>query len=108
LEVVEQIQMLAPFGTGNPRPVLFCGGVELDEPARRMGTGDRHLSVKVRQGSKVVRGVAFSAGDWCDELNAVDGPIEIAYRPVINDFRGYRRVEIHLVDWRPASTLAPV
>ncbi len=108
LEVVEQMQMLAPFGTGNPRPVLFCGGVELDEPARRMGSGDRHLSVKLRQGSKVVRGVAFSAGDWCDELNSVDGPIEIAYRPVINDFRGFRKVEIHLVDWRPASTLAAV
>lgn len=108
LEVVEQMQMLAPFGTGNPRPVLFCGGVELDEPARCMGSGDRHLTVKLRQGSKVVRGVAFSAADWCDELNSVDGPIEIAYRPVINDFRGFRKVEIHLVDWRPASTLAAV
>ncbi len=59
LEVVKQMEMLAPFGAGNPRPVLFCGGVELDEPARRMGGGDRHLSVKLRQGSKVVRGVAF-------------------------------------------------
>ena len=108
LEVVEQMQMLAPFGTGNPRPVLFCGNVALDEPARRMGGGDRHLSVKLRQGSKVVRGVAFSAGDWCDELNSVEGPIEIVYRPVINDFRGFRKVEIHLVDWRPASTMAAV
>lgn len=108
LEVVGQMEMMAPFGSGNPRPILYCGGVELDEPARRMGNGDRHLSVKLRQGSKVVRGVAFSAGDWCDELNAVDGPIEIAYRPVINDFRGFRRVEIHLVDWRPATTMATV
>jgi single-stranded-DNA-specific exonuclease len=108
LEVMKQMEMLAPFGAGNPRPVLFCGGVELDEPARPMGSGDRHLSVKLRQGAKVVRGVAFSSGDWCDELNAVDGPIEIAYRPVINDFRGFRKVEIHLVDWRPASTVAAV
>ncbi|MGI9470012.1 MAG: single-stranded-DNA-specific exonuclease RecJ [Rubripirellula sp.] len=108
LEVVKQMQMLAPFGAGNPRPVLFCSGVELDEPARRMGGGDRHLTVKLRQGSKVVRGVAFSAGDWCDELNAAEGPIEIAYRPVINEFRGFRKVEVHLVDWRPATTLAAV
>lgn len=108
LEVVQQMEMLAPFGAGNPRPVLYCGGVELEEPARRMGSGDRHLSVKLRQGSKVVRGVAFGAGDWCDELNSVDGPIEIAYRPVINDFRGFRKVEVHLVDWRSASTLAAV
>ncbi len=108
LEVLKQMEMLAPFGAGNPRPVLYCGSVELDEPARRMGGGDRHLSVRLRQGSKVIRGVAFSAGDWCDELNSVDGPIEIAYRPVINEFRGFRKVEIHLVDWRPAKTMATV
>ncbi len=108
LDVIKQMEMLAPFGAGNPRPVLYCGGVELDEPARRMGGGERHLTVKLRQGSKVIRGVAFSAGDWCDELNAVEGPIEIAYRPVINEFRGFRKVEVHLVDWRPAKTMAAV
>jgi single-stranded-DNA-specific exonuclease len=108
LEVLKQMDMLAPFGAGNPRPVLFCGGVELDQPARRMGGGDRHLTVTLRQGSKVVRGVAFGNGDWCDELNSVEGPIEIVYRPVINEFRGFRKVEVHLVDWRPAKTLAAV
>lgn len=108
LEVVKQMEMLAPFGAGNPRPILFCRGVEIDQPARRMGGGDRHLTVNLRQGSKVVRGVAFSGGDWCDPLNATEGPIEIAYRPVINEFRGFRKVEIHLVDWRPATAMAIV
>lgn len=108
LELVKQMQMLAPFGEGNPRPLLYCSGVELDDPAQRMGSGDRHLTVSLRQGTKVVRGVAFSSGDWCDALNAVEGPIEIAYRPVINEFRGFRKVEVQLVDWRPAKALATV
>jgi single-stranded-DNA-specific exonuclease len=102
------MEMLAPFGAGNPRPVLYCRDIELDEPARRMGGGDRHLTVKLRQGAKVIRSVAFSAGDWCDELNGTEGPIEIAYRPVINEFRGFRKVEIHLVDWRPMKSMAAV
>ena len=108
LETVKQMEMLAPFGAGNPRPVLLCRDVQLDEPARRMGGGDRHLTVKLRQGSKVVRAVAFSSGEWCDELNKNEGAIEIAYRPVINEFRGMRKVEIHLVDWRPAKSMATV
>lgn len=108
LEVMKQLEMLAPFGEGNPRPVLSCSGVELDEPAKKMGAGDRHLTVKLRQGTKVIRGVAFNAGDWCDEINAADGPLEIAYRPVINEFRGFRKVEVHLVDWRPAKKMAAV
>jgi single-stranded-DNA-specific exonuclease len=108
LGIVKQIETMSPFGQSNPRPVLFAGGVELDEPARKMGGGDRHLTLKFRQGSKVIRGVAFGAGEWCDEINATDGPIEIAYRPVINEFRGFRKVEVHLVDWRPAKSMASV
>lgn len=108
LQSMKQMEMMAPFGAGNPRPTLYCAGVELDEPARRMGGGDRHLSVKLRHGDKVIRGVAFGSGDWCEELNACQGPVAIAYRPVINEFRGYRRVEIHLIDWRPAETMALV
>jgi single-stranded-DNA-specific exonuclease len=103
LPTLEQLEMLAPFGAGNPRPVLCCRNVTLAEPARRMGGGDRHLSVRLKQGSSLIRGVAFSCGDWCDELNACETPIEIAYRPVINDYNGFKRVEIHVVDWRPSG-----
>ncbi|MEM9643614.1 MAG: single-stranded-DNA-specific exonuclease RecJ [Planctomycetota bacterium] len=108
LETLNQIDMMAPFGAGNPRPILMCRDVHLDEPAKKMGGGDRHLTVKLRQGAKTIRGVAFGAGDWCDAMNECEGPIEVAYRPVINEFRGYRNVEVQLVDWRPAESLAPV
>ncbi len=108
IESIQQMEMLAPFGQGNPRPLLYCREVSLDEPSRRMGGGDRHLTVKLRQGTVVMRGVAFGAGDWCEELNACDGPIEIAYRPVINEFRGFKKVEIQIIDWRPAKQFAGV
>ncbi len=108
LQTVKQMEMIAPFGAGNPRPVLISREVYLHEPSRKMGAGERHLTVRLKQGSKVVRGVAFGAADWCEELNATEGPIEIAYRPVINEFNGFRKVEIHLVDWRPAKTMAGV
>lgn len=98
---VRQIEQLAPFGQGNPRPVLYARGVQLAEPSRRMGGGDRHLTLRVTQDGVSIRGVAFGQGDWCEELNAHEGPFDIAYRPVINEFRGQRNVEIQLVDWRP-------
>jgi single-stranded-DNA-specific exonuclease len=47
--------------------------------------------------------VAFGGSDWADELTAVDGPLDVAFRPVINNFRGRQSVELHLVDWRPAA-----
>ena len=44
--------------------------------------------------------VAFGGGDWEKDLSALDRPISIAFRPVINNFRGRRSVEMQLADWR--------
>ncbi len=106
LKTVEQIETLAPFGQGNPRPVLCASDIQLPVPPKRMGGGDRHLNAQLRHGGVTLRAVAFGKGEWADDLSKHEGPLEIAYRPVINDFRGRRTVEIHLVDWRPARSLA--
>jgi single-stranded-DNA-specific exonuclease len=101
LAVLNQVEQLAPFGMGNPRP-LFCAlGVELAEPPKPLGESGRHLSVQLSQHGKRLRAVAFGqAEEWLPELSSVETQIDLAFRPVINEFRGYRKVELHLVDWR--------
>ena len=106
LNIVSQIERLAPFGQGNPRPTLCASGVSLVGSPRRMGGGDRHLSLKIKQHQVTLRAVAFGRGDWADPLSQVNGPLDIAFRPVINTFAGRRSVELHLVDWRPAQIAA--
>jgi single-stranded-DNA-specific exonuclease len=103
LRTVEQIEKLAPFGAGNPRPVLCASSVALAEPPRRMGGGERHMSARLSQHGVTIRSVAFGQGDWVEELAQQPGPLDVAYRPVINDFRGQRNVELHIVDWRPST-----
>lgn len=105
LRTVEQIEQMAPFGAGNPRPVLCASGVELAEPPRRMGGGERHFSGRLSQHGVTLRSVAFGQGEWVDQLGERTLPLDIAYRPVINDFRGRRSVELHLVDWRRAAAV---
>ncbi len=103
LQTVQQLERLAPFGAGNPRPVLCATGVRLAEAPRRMGKGERHLSAKVLQHGVSLRAIAFGGGEWYDELSGMEGQLDIAFRPVINEFRGRRSVEIHLVDWRRSA-----
>ena len=103
LATVEQIERMAPFGNSNPRPLLCATNVTLSEPPKKMGGGERHLSMKLAQHSTVLRGVAFGGGEWADALTSCDGPLSIAFRPVINDFRGRRSVELHVADWRAAA-----
>jgi single-stranded-DNA-specific exonuclease len=97
---VDVIERLAPFGEGNARPLLCATGVSLAEPPRAIGSGGRHLSLKLSQHGVTLRAVAFGGGEWVEELSALDRPLDVAFRPVINTFRGRRNVELHLVDWR--------
>ncbi len=99
-ETVHLIERLAPFGEGNARPLLCSSGVSLAEPPRTIGSGGRHLSLKLSQHDVTLRAVAFGGGEWAEQLAAVDRPLDVAFRPVINTFRGRRNVELHLVDWR--------
>jgi len=104
-EAVQQIERLAPFGAGNHRPVFCTTDVRLAAPAKRMGGGGRHLSLTLEQHGVRMRAVAFGKGDWADEMNQLTEPISVAFQPVINHFRGMRRVELQLSDWicgRPA------
>jgi len=100
LDTVRQIQQLAPFGQSNARPLLCTTGVKLAEAPKPIGAAGRHLSLKLIQHGVSLRAVAFGGGDWADELVAVEDTIDIAFRPVINNFRGRQSVEMHLVDWR--------
>jgi single-stranded-DNA-specific exonuclease len=102
LSAVEQIERLAPFGQGNHRPLLCASGVRLVEPPKRIGSSGRHLSMRLEQHGAKLRGVSFGNGDWADELANVTGPLNFAFRPVINNFNGRRTVELHVNDWRLA------
>ncbi|NLS91329.1 MAG: single-stranded-DNA-specific exonuclease RecJ [Planctomycetaceae bacterium] len=100
LRVVDQIEQLGPFGQANLRPLLCTSGVSLAEPPRPMGSGGHHLALKLTQHNVTLRAVAFGGGEWAEEIAAAGRPLDVAFRPVINTFRGRRNVELHLVDWR--------
>ena len=100
LQTVLQIDGLSPFGHGNERPMLCTSDVRLAAPPQRMGGAGRHLSLLLVQHGVQMRAVAFGNGDWETEISRVDQPISVAFRPVINAFRGRRSVEMHLQDWK--------
>ncbi len=103
LEAVGQFERLAPFGHGNARPLLCTTGVALAGPPKPLGTSGHHLAMNLSQHGVTLRAVAFGGGDWADDLAAAACPLDVAFRPVINHFRGRQSVELHLVDWRPTG-----
>ncbi len=102
-QIVEQIDQLGPFGQSNPRPLMCVSGAKLASPPKRIGGGERHLAIHLEHHGVKIRGVAFGRGEWAEELEANNGPLDIAYHPVINTFRGRSNVELQLVAWKPAE-----
>ncbi len=103
VDTVRQLEQLAPFGAGNPRPVLFASGLQLVGEPKTMGSDGRHLALNIRQDTTQLRCVAFGKADWSADLAGSPGQgIELAFKPVINDFTGIQRVELQLIDWRAA------
>jgi single-stranded-DNA-specific exonuclease len=103
MQAVDHLERLAPFGQGNTRPMWCATGVNLCEPPRKIGGGERHLSLRLEQHGVRLRAVAFGGGDWLDELTARTGPLSFAFRPMINEFNGRRRVELQIMDWQAAT-----
>jgi single-stranded-DNA-specific exonuclease len=56
--------------------------------------------LRVEQAGVSLRAVAFGGGDWEEELKSASGPLAVAFKPVINDFRGRQTVEMQVADWR--------
>jgi single-stranded-DNA-specific exonuclease len=104
IEVVEQIEQLAPFGHGNFRPLVCASGVSLADSPQLMGSSGRHLAVRICQHDTTIRAVAFGKEDWAEPLGAAKGLLDVAFRPIVNAYRGRRSVELHLVDWRPTES----
>ncbi len=104
--VVRDLDRLAPFGHDNPRPLLCTSNVTLSEPPKRIGSGERHLALRLEQHGIQLRGVAFGGGDWATPLSQAGGPIAVAFRPQINHFRGRKTVELQVCDWHLAAVPA--
>lgn len=99
-KAVRELEHLGPFGEANPKPRFAASRVDLAEPPKTMGEGDRHLALRIRQHRTNLRAIAFGRGEWAEEIAAVNGPLAISFAPQINSFNGFERVELQLHDWK--------
>ena len=101
LRGVELLDRLEPYGTGNPRPVFSLTGVQV--MARSLVGAGRHLKLKLSKRGVTLDAIFFSAGDCLPEAGS---RVDVAFYPQINEYRGSRTVQLHVVDLRPAPSRA--
>jgi single-stranded-DNA-specific exonuclease len=99
--LVQQLDHLEPYGADNHRPRFLAAGLQVQGDPRRVGKDERHLTFRVRQHGTVLRAIAFGMADRIEELMSAGGACSLVFTPRINEWQGYRRVDLEVADLQP-------
>lgn len=93
------LQRLQPFGEGNPQPNLLMRGVRSVVAPRIVGKN--HLKLRLRAGQREFEAIGFGKAELRELFESSE--VDIVFRAVENNFNGASRLELELVDGRPAE-----
>jgi single-stranded-DNA-specific exonuclease len=102
--LLSQIDKLEPYGAQNPRPKFLAADLEIVGDPRRIGGGERHLTFRVKQGGASVRCIAWGLAERQDELLSGGRKCCLAATPKINEWNGYRSVELEVTDFQAGAS----
>lgn len=92
-ELVSQIEMLAPFGSMNPEPVLCVRNVNVKSPSI---VGNNHLRMRINGDGISCNSIWFNKGHFIDTLSG--STFDIVFTPQINHWNGTSSIQLKMKD----------
>ena len=93
-----EMTLLAPFGTGNPRPLFEASGVEVVDGPRRLK--EKHLKMALRQNGRVFRAIAWRAVERERFITENRTSLDLAFSVEQNRYQGNEYLELSVTDVR--------
>lgn len=100
-DLLRWLNHLAPFGSGNPNPILAVRGVGLDRSAR-VGNDGGHLRLQLVGDGHRVPAIGFGLGRRLPEARSAER-VDVALEVAENRWNGGREVQARILDFRPAD-----
>jgi single-stranded-DNA-specific exonuclease len=91
--LLSQIETLAPYGSGNPEPVLCTRNVSVVSPSV---VGNNHLRMRINGNGVHCNSIWFSRGDYLESITGL--PVDIAFTPQINTWNGFSDIQLKMHD----------
>lgn len=99
--LARDVSSLAPFGEGNPEPLLALESAKLVGKPRLVGKTNAHLSMQVAPpGGRGIRAFGFNLGGLLPSVESARA-LNLAFRPVISTWSGDATLELHLKEVQP-------
>jgi single-stranded-DNA-specific exonuclease len=101
--LVDELGRLAPFGAGNPEPVLMLPGVVPVRP-HEVGTGHLRMTLAGAGGrGPQLAAIAFGCAEWLDRHVKDGRPVDVAGTVSVNRWKGTETVQLRVKDVRPIA-----
>lgn len=97
-DLSRELEQLAPFGAGNPAPLLYTPGLPVKK-VLRIGKEGEHLKLILEDCSRSLEALFFNKGEEFDQLKNVKN-IDIIYYLETNTFLGEERIQAVVKDYR--------
>jgi single-stranded-DNA-specific exonuclease len=93
LSLISQIDMLAPFGSKNPEPVLCARNVKISSPTI---VGNNHLKMRLTSNGMACDSIWFNMGNQLSALSGVN--LDVVFTPQINHWNGASDIQLKMKD----------
>lgn len=98
--LIDELEMLEPTGRENDKGAFMTRELGVRH-CRRVGENGRHLKLQVANGSGAqMDAIGFGLGDWAEQMPRM---IDAVYHIEMNEWQGRRRLQLQLLDIRPAG-----
>jgi len=100
-ELLDFIQSLRPFGTGNKSPLFLTRNLTIAS-FDFVGKEKNHVSLKFYDGSKYQKGVFFSSKEYFEDVTPGDS-VDVVYSIEENNYRGNSSLSLVVKDMKKVS-----
>jgi single-stranded-DNA-specific exonuclease len=97
--LTRELEMLEPFGYGNPAPLLGCKGLEV---LYARIVKDQHLKMKLRKKNQSIDAIGFSMASHFEKLGDAN-MVDAAFVPTVNEWEGLKSLQLNLKAIRPSK-----
>ena len=95
--LVEELNLLEPFGSGNPEPTFATTGLRLTDSRI---VGNDHLKLNVSEQGRFYSAIGFRMAD----RYPLPSTIDLAFIPQFNGWEGVRSIQLKVKDVRTAKS----
>lgn len=96
IDMIEQIEKLAPFGMCNPKPKVIISDVGISN-IRKIGSNQTHIKISFERNGLALDSVGFGFGYLFEEISQ-DANVNVLGELSINEWNNFRKPQLFIQD----------